>query len=56
MAKTKKEHKRIGERDPKRGFAHRMVANNKKRGNALSRNPLIFMVGGAGIEPATSTV
>ena len=27
-----------------------------KKGNAKSRNPLMFMVGGAGIEPATSTV
>jgi hypothetical protein len=27
-----------------------------KRGYSMNRNPLISMVGGAGIEPATSTV
>jgi hypothetical protein len=32
------------------------VATKKTGVTARNRNPLIFMVGGAGIEPATSTV
>jgi hypothetical protein len=28
----------------------------RKRGCGMTRNPLIFMVGGTGIEPVTSTV
>ena len=28
----------------------------QKRGHGINRNPLIFMVGGTGFEPVTSTV
>jgi hypothetical protein len=37
----------------------KMVANGSsglKRGHGITRNPLIIMVGGTGIEPVTSTV
>jgi len=31
-------------------------SRKRKRGCGMTRNPLIFMVGGTGIEPVTSTV
>ncbi len=38
------------------GTGHNLVTTNKKGVTALNRNPLIFMVGTTGFEPATSTV
>ena len=50
MAKTQKEHKRMGESDPEAWIRSQNGRKQQKRGNAVSRNPLIFMVGGASTE------